>query len=219
MASYRLLAGQHIGADPDWEPSEEEKEIAKTSGRRLRAPSRTYKPGEVVESETNLAEKFGGEKFAEVTGGKGRRGGKEGKGDSGTTEAGDMPMSPALNPAVFPHGQVLQGTQLTDGRSGSTGPDTRESSTVRVPIGTARDNLRTQKQPSSGVEEGGGVKGDGGGGGDGGGTPSFTKAELEEMTVSDLRELAAEGQIELHGATRKDEIVDAIHKGQRKGGR
>jgi hypothetical protein len=63
---YKLLAGQHQQADPDWEPSERELKIAERTGIPPRAPTRTYSAGDVIESDNDLVEKLGNGKFAYV---------------------------------------------------------------------------------------------------------------------------------------------------------
>lgn len=64
VQKFRLLASLHEQADREWEPTEEEKEQAKTLGRIIRPPRVCYKAGDIVESEIDLVQKFGGEKFA-----------------------------------------------------------------------------------------------------------------------------------------------------------
>lgn len=67
---FRLKAGQHIQADPDWEPTKDEVEAAKATNELLRAPSRTYRveDKEVIVSDVDLVEKFGHEKFEYLSG-------------------------------------------------------------------------------------------------------------------------------------------------------
>lgn len=64
VQKFRLLASLHEQADREWEPTEEEKEQAKILGRIIRPPRVCYKAGDIVESEIDLVQKFGGEKFA-----------------------------------------------------------------------------------------------------------------------------------------------------------
>lgn len=67
---FRLKAGQHVQADPDWEPTKDEVEAAKAANELLRAPSRTYRveDKEVIVSDVDLVEKFGPEKFEYLSG-------------------------------------------------------------------------------------------------------------------------------------------------------
>ncbi len=52
MSLFKLLAGQHVGPDMSCEPD--------AKGKR---PSKTFKQGEAVESDVDLVDKFGFEKF------------------------------------------------------------------------------------------------------------------------------------------------------------
>lgn len=98
MARFRLLASLHEAWDLSAEPD--------ANGR---FPPRTFRAGEIVESDRDLVAQFGSEKFQLV--------------DGGTT-----PLKPAPPQAatVFPGGQVATGRQETtkgpDGRSIS-GPE------------------------------------------------------------------------------------------------
>lgn len=64
---FKLLAGKHVAADPDWErpnkPGTDEPDMA------VRPPSVTYSAGEVVETDTDLVQKFGADKFQLLAGG------------------------------------------------------------------------------------------------------------------------------------------------------
>lgn len=66
--ALRRHAGQHIQADHEWEPTEQEVALAKESGRVLRAPSRVFVEGDVIPSDTDLVKRFGHEKFEYVSG-------------------------------------------------------------------------------------------------------------------------------------------------------
>jgi hypothetical protein len=59
MARFRLLASLHVMADPNWEPSPQEQQLAERQGRVLKAPSITVKSGQVIESDTDLVAKHG----------------------------------------------------------------------------------------------------------------------------------------------------------------
>lgn len=195
MARFKLLAGLHIQADPDWEPSDEDKRLARETGRPPKPPSRTYKMGEVVESDDDLDLKFGTEKFQRL--GERRRKVTPGIGPSRTP--GDV--SPMVSPAVAPGGQVSTGFQQST--------TTPEGTTVSGPM-VPPDNLSRQEQrqfqqefvethgeeyPTEGDED----------------------DDLSGKTVSDLRKLAGEERIDIHGLVRKDEILTAIREGRRSG--
>lgn len=62
MALYRLLLGQHVQADHAYKPSEEDRRREQATGSPVRPPSRTYRAGEVVESDRDL-EAFAPGKF------------------------------------------------------------------------------------------------------------------------------------------------------------
>lgn len=91
MARFKLLVGQHIQADPDSEALTAEQVKA-----GMRRPSRTYKEGEIVESDIDLAKKHGRTKFELVSGSP-----KKSKISAGSS--------------VAPGGQVSTGFQATEG--------------------------------------------------------------------------------------------------------
>lgn len=124
MAQYELLAGLHYAAKPGWKPTEKDVEEAKAAGRPVRAPSVRYERGAVIESETDLAAKFGTNKFRKV-------------GDNLPTTLSEIDRQIALlqkrraklqavqdansggqevregTTSVTPHGQVTEGFQAT----------------------------------------------------------------------------------------------------------
>lgn len=91
MARFKLLIGQHIGADPDSEALTAEQIKA-----GVRRPSRTYKEGDIVESDIDLAKRHGFSKFELVSGIP-----KKSKASAGSS--------------VAPGGQVSTGFQATEG--------------------------------------------------------------------------------------------------------
>lgn len=94
---FKLLAGQHIGPDLSQEPDE-----------KGRYPSKTWNAGQVVDSHTDLRDKFGDQKFAEV--GQPRQ--LETPGDA-------TDFNERENPATFPGGQVSTGIPENQGRQTS----------------------------------------------------------------------------------------------------
>lgn len=114
---FKVIAGIHQGPDPDWQPPasvalkggkyvDKDGVVATDpeTGRAYRPPTRTYRTGETVTSDTDLAARFGAEKFVRV--------GKVVDEDEGV---------PPVGGAAAPHGQVTQGfqsaTSLPDGRT------------------------------------------------------------------------------------------------------
>lgn len=64
MKLFKLLAGQHIQADQDYKFTEEEVQLAKETGVKLKLPAKKYSQGDVVPSEIDLVERFGADKFS-----------------------------------------------------------------------------------------------------------------------------------------------------------
>lgn len=116
---YRLMASQHEQADRDWEPSYQEVQHSRQTGVPLRPPVRKYRAGEIIETDIDLIERFGSEKFQLVD-------------EPSTKKArrGTSPQGPTRT-AVAPGGQVQEGqqscTSLPDGTtvSGLVGDDLR----------------------------------------------------------------------------------------------
>ncbi len=95
MMRFRLLAGMHVG--PDYS------QPANELGKR---PSKVYKAGDVVLSESDLEQKLGQGKFQAL----------DRRGDDGRAADGDPPVPQGQQPGYsFPAGQVLQGHQVTSG--------------------------------------------------------------------------------------------------------
>lgn len=111
---FKLLAGLHEQADPDWQRPDD-------APPEARAPSRTYRTGEIVESDSDLVDKFGPQKFMYV--GESRR-----KPSSlldpriGATDPAEdwkpgdpVPELRRKNPSTAPGGQVTSGFQQATG--------------------------------------------------------------------------------------------------------
>lgn len=204
MAKYRLLAGQHVQADkskplhgPDGKPT----------GRFER---RTFKAGDVVESDTDLVAKCGPQHFGYVD--------AEGKDAriadlerqlaeaKAAARAGRQPGDPtpdnqATGPAVFPGGQVSTGFQGTSGPKGSgpLHPDDFERGGANSPPPDAGKAEPKKAAPPRAAAKPAGPSDD----------------DLEGMSVDELHAHAAAEEVELHGARTKADIVKAIKKGRR----
>lgn len=221
MARFKLLAGQFIRRDPKY------KQLDNKDGRpQFKGPDGTIierppsivhgrdKPGGIfVESDVDLVKKHPNQ-FERVGPGhdefetqrasirKGREedaGGEEGTGASAPKDMVDLP-------GVFPGGQVSSGHQVS-----TTGPDglpisgaMTEDSIPRTREEKIKDPDRQLSKEGAKVEsvlkrEGAAPK-----------SHHKTDAELHAMTVQELREHAADEEINLHGASSKDDIVKAI---------
>lgn len=102
---FKLLAGQHIQADRSQKPAVTTDPA--TGAKTEKFQSRTFKAGETIECDTNLAARFGQEKF-ELLGGD----------DSYHHD----PYPPS--PSVAPGGQVSSGHQINSGGvSGAMTPE------------------------------------------------------------------------------------------------
>ena len=203
---HKLLVGVHEGPDFDYAAANDNK------GDR---PTRRYSEGETVWDNSNLVEKLGAGKFSLVrdhgegadTRPKESRPRAKFPGVKSTT-AGDNPTpgDPTLGqaPSSFPHGQVSTGKQAT-----TTLPDGRTVS------GPAEPTDEEAEAASANAENVGGVPTPGGGNEDDESADAEDEPELDAMTVAELKQYAADEEIELHGASRKDEIVKAIRKARK----
>jgi hypothetical protein len=203
---FRVKFGKHAYKRPVTDAKGNVQKNPDGSERRenviVRAPA-------VVETDKDLVALFGPGKFERLADGpRGRRGaGAEGGGPQ--TAAQQMPSG---QQAAFPGGQVSSGFQQTSGARGDVGPNSGpvpddEPPPVAGPLG---------ERPEEMTQQAGKPKGGKGAKPPAAAKPAaYSKEELQGMTVEDLRELAAEEEIPLHGATRKDELVDAIYEGSK----
>jgi hypothetical protein len=237
MGQYRVLAGQH--AQQEY-LTDERGDVLKGDDGRPRITNRVYNTGQVVSSDADLVALFGANKFERVqTEGRRARRGKVGEGEEEAESAGGagplrglpsavtQPTPAPLNPGVFPGGQVSSGYQAA---AQTPTPYTNPSAPVEggiQPAFAGPDGTKESGQPRSSpaeraaqAEQGGKPKSaqqpKAGAKGPPPAAPAkaYTRAELEEMTVADLKELADEEEVDLAGATKKDEIIDAILKAQ-----
>lgn len=212
---FKLLAGQHQQADPDWEPTPAQEKVAERTGVPPRPPTKTFTAGQVVESDKDLVALFGHQKFM-------RLGGRK---PLGATR-GD---APANQPASFPGGQVSSGRQ--EATSHRTEED--EAATVSGPMDpkksarldreseaeVARQRRETlASQEEFGTDERGFEKDEEGGdeSDDSGDEKVEDKANLNDMTVAELKDVASAEDVDLSGAHKKDEIIAKIKKGRRR---
>lgn len=186
---FRLLASIHVEPDhdavcpDDWDTA--------TQGK-WRRPSKQFFAGEVVKSTTDLVAKFGPQKFVRV-------GESRGFVQPGTVSSDNL--------TTFPEGQVASGFQGTVGV-----PEGVETATGRPQI--SGQSTKQGADPSQFANPGGV-------------TPKSTAptnpADIEKgysegkgydsMTVDQLKQVADAEEIELGTATRKDEIIKVLRKG------
>lgn len=157
----------------------------------------THNVGDVVDSDVDLVEKFGATKFEQVSGDK--KGLKSGTGNP--TPGDPTPENVIHNPSLGASGQVQTGFQASSGTS-STNVQSGGASeeVIRETLGQ-EDKFAGQKPHPQFPA----LKGQ---------PPPKTEKEyhagLERLSVKDLQEHAAEEEIDLKGANRKEEIIKAI---------
>lgn len=184
MAKYELVAGQHIEADKT-------KPLKGPDGKPTgRFEKKVFNAPAVVESDTNLVEKHGDKfRLLETSQADSRRiadlerqlAQAKAQLSSQRTPGDPSPENLTHSPAVAPGGQVSTGFQASVG-GGRSGP---------MPPEQAEKALAAQGEATPK-------------------TSSYTRGELEDMHVQDLRELAESDEVDLKGATRKDEIIKRI---------
>lgn len=222
MGRYRLLESLHV--EPDWKaehPRDEDGNLVKP----WRRPSVQYTRGQVVVSPTDLVSKFGANKFQYLGSA------ESADGPFTQTTPGDpVPDIAANNPQAAPGGQVSQGFQVTttgpDGKpiSGPMTPETEPNAVANPKTGerilgqkanifgkpgakAERDEgedpqPRTPRQATA--EEAGEPAG---------GASKHTREDLEDKTMAELRDLADEEEIDVHGARNKEDLIQRILRG------
>ncbi len=190
LARFRLVAGQHIGPDKK-APKDDE------TGKH---PSKVFNQGDAVWDNIDLVAKHGATKFVLEKG------------------SPDLYVPPGFGgkARAFPQGQVIEGKQVTlrlaNGKT-ITGVLTEDHEKERftededgnpVPKGGHRladdledddDDDRASSRPRNAAD-----------------STSYSRGELEAMTVPALKALASDEDIDLDGASRKEDIIDAISK-------
>lgn len=221
MAFYRLMAGKSYGPDRDQEPDP-------VTGRY---PSKKYVPGDIIESDVDLAKMHGESKFQLVEQGEG------GRFRNVARAEGQALAPPQLNASasVAPSGQVSSGLQKT-----TTGPDGKAYSGIFQPkdeeeaqrlgaepgsekgtgaavrsVGEARSPARSEARGEVRGEVQGKRENDPS-------APAPINApgakrsvdheygNLEGLKVEELKELATAEEINLGGARTKEEMIKKI---------
>lgn len=183
---FRLNAGIHTCADPDWKPSKAD-EATIALGRSVRPPTRTYEVGDVIETDKDLIKLFGNEKFTRVDfSGKTAR-------VKGPDPVNNNPATPEMRTIVEDNdGVVIPGDA---GKSAE-------------PEAGLKDGFNDSKAPADENDLSSASHA---------GTRTIADIEhdygqLDQMTVADLKTLAAQEDIDVSRATHKAEIVKAIRK-------
>lgn len=201
MGLYQVLLGQHIGPDYSQQPRKTRDALGNETERY---PSKTYQPGETVDSDLDLVARFGEQKFRHV-------------GESSRQPRGSVtPATPAEDQRArtFPGGQVLEGFQRTtsapDGRpvSGLLDPqqhaELQEKHAARIAddyeaAAPKQTPAQGQQRPAQAQQQQRPAQ-----------AQRLTDEQLHSMTVKDLQDHAAAEEIDLKGATRKEDMIRAI---------
>ncbi len=214
MAQYRLVAGLHIQADHEWKPTEQEKTLAERQGRLLKAPSRTYSPGDVVESDEDLVVKFGQSKFQYVQSPGMRSAGKPTKA-SGADKLKQHQQENHTegDPSVE---QIMAGSKAPDGQIGTGIPEAINTAgpAKEGPISDKGAETLGQKTPPAKPQQGDKPQQ----------TPAHTTPpattktplpnNFNTMSVNEMREWANDEEIEIPAnAKTRDEVMKAVRKG------
>lgn len=152
LNKYRLLAGAHEQADPEWQPTEQEFEEAKARGTVPRAPVKRYSVGQTVYSDKDLVHLFGHNKF-QLIGNP-----VEDKGNLGEGVMGDPTPLNLEAGYVHPHGQVNTGFQHTGAKdafgntvSGSISQEELEERGLAAPPPADKsEKLKKQREEARG---------------------------------------------------------------------
>lgn len=211
MARFKLLFGKHVGPDPRAEAvpvinnmTGEQVVDVRTKEPVFKQPSKTYKAGQVVETDDDLVTRFGASKFQLLSG-------TPTRGPGVKRKAASLAESPAIlsssNPAVAPGGQVSSGFQQTTGVESPVEGGPRQQS-------GALDVEDEETVAASGAD----LKNAGGDGEDSeaGDGKSYTREELEGFNKADLKQLAEDEGIDVHSGATKDDMVKAIVRGSRR---
>jgi hypothetical protein len=210
LRAFRLLAGQHIQADHEWEPPEEavkrtrsgyflddEGEIIKDpeTERPIRCPSRTYSAGDVVLSTRDLCDTHGHQKFQPL--------------DDDATQRllsrksftpGDVTgLNEREAPARAPHGQVTTGHADSSGQPGPgdaiPNPVTHPP-TSQMPMAPGAD-VEQKGQPTTGPSTSSATT-------SASGKQRKSTSDLDRMSTAELREVCKEEEVEVpRNATRE----------------
>jgi hypothetical protein len=203
MYSQKLIAGVHFGPDYEADPVVEKVKDPVTGAETetYKYPTKRYNRGDVILDPEDLVAKEPG-RYAPVTGPR-RRETVEVKGrvvsaPSGPPPQGDPPNPDDLTPARKPD------LELHPQRPPGAPPTPRP--------GTERDKMAKGEVKDAAADKAGRKKS---GRAEDKAAETAYRDELEQMTVADLREHAREGGVQLHGASTKADIIDAIVKGDK----
>lgn len=241
--TYRLLAGAHMSRDYSAKPVKFMGTNPETGEQEVqeRYPSKTYTQGQVFEAEQDLIGLFGNNKFQEVV----KRGRRyevvteddDEVEDSDHTQKADPTPLNAQAPRTAPHGQVYQGHPATSGAgTGNVDPGSgvrqyaqtpeeakevaeRHSDRLPQPKSAeekARGNAMSQEEAAvllaKGGEKGTGRKAKGAARS----RPSQEEeADFHSMKKDELVQYAHDNEVDLQGATTKEEIIKALEKKRR----
>jgi hypothetical protein len=229
MGRYRLLESIHV--EPDWkaeQPRDEDGNLVFP----WRRPSVQFTRGQVVTSPTDLVAKFGSNKFQYLGAVEGPTAMRSGGHQGAPTPGDPVPDIAAGSPASFPGGQVSTGLQVTttgpDGKPVS-GPMTEETQPNAVAdpksgqrklgekpnyfgkpqAGPGKDRERTPdtpRTPRQATEDEAGEPA-------GPATKKYSRDDLEDKTVAELRDMAEEDEVDLSGAKTKEDIIQRFTRG------
>lgn len=231
MKKFRLLESIHV--EPDWkaEPVPLDNGEPDPNWRR---PSIQYARGQTVVSPTDLVAKFGSNKFQYVgTEDEGPVAMRSG-GHQGAPSPGDpVPDIANTSPAHFPGGQVSTGLQVTttgpDGKpvSGPMNAENEPNAVVDEETGGRKlgqkANVFGKPQPGAGREKERTPSSpraprpadtDEAGKGEEAATPKYSRDELDDKTMAELRDMAEEEEIDLAGARTKEDVIQRLVRGR-----
>lgn len=224
MAKYKfkLMLGQHVGDDMT------QKKDEKTG----RYPERTFQPGDVVESDTDLVAKLGGDKFQLLEGGGEHRAtSNQTKAPHGQVSAGfqvaegaqlgtelkrtELSVEDAEEAKEAWEGKsAAKATPIVDNEAGAAGsPEAQHDAATQGGQESAeqREEKQAREEKQSGEEKQKAEKQQ-----KGEKAPAAeeeeapTEQELRNLSVADLKALAAEEEIDLGTASNKESIIRAI---------
>lgn len=142
IKAFRLIAGGHEQADPNWEPTDEQVEDAKVRGTVPRAPTQRFVAPAVVHSDKDLVQLCGANKFQYVG---------HPMQDVGNLGEGIMsdPTPQNLETGfVHPGGQVNTGFQMTTGS-----PDNFSEASSAAVSPADMEELGVVAEPDQGTKE------------------------------------------------------------------
>lgn len=212
--TFLLKAGKHVGPDHTQEPVERVlKDIRGNETREWRYPSKTYSKGDKIQTDQNLLARHGGEKFQLLS--------DKGQEDTRLARLNKQVKTPVPHPSgalreqrAAPAGQVSDGhqqTNHTDDGGQISGVAVEEVIRALKAENEALRKQAAQKKDDSSptgksiMEEFADPDAD-----QGSEAEDDEDAELEGLTAAELKSLAEDEEVELHGAKSKKDMVKAI---------